>query len=159
MSISKILRLGFVSLLIVSFCSCGKQQDITVSKISGAKIIRLNQKGIELEIGVKIKNPNAYGFTIYPSELSVKLNNTDLGVASIKGKTKIKARSEEEHKLIVHSEFSSLFSGGLLSLIALVQKKSLDVALKGDIKTGTFFYRKTFPVNLKENISLSEMGK
>lgn len=154
---TKSLQLPLIlSLLISLFSSCGNQQNITISKIAGAKVISVSQKGIELELSVKIKNPNSFGFTIYPSDFSIKINNSDVGKAQLKDKVRVKSHSEEEHKLIVKSEFSDLFSGGLSSLMVLIQKKSLDVSLKGELKAGTLFYKKTFPVDLKENISLTK---
>ena len=59
-------------------------------KIEEASLVR-----IKLSAGIKIKNPNAFGFKIYPSVLNFKVNGIDMGAGRITKRTKIKANSEE----------------------------------------------------------------
>ena len=148
-------RFFFLSIIALLGVSCN-MQPIEIGKVESTKIISLNQKGIEVELGVKIKNPNGFGFKIYESDLNVTVNGTPMGKAELKNNVKIKANSDEVHLFTIKSNFSNLLSGGLGALFTLSQSKSLDVAVKGEIKAGNFFMKKKYPVDLKQTISMNK---
>jgi LEA14-like dessication related protein len=141
--------------LFLSLISCAEFKPCTFNGIESAKVISVSSTNIELELNVKIKNPNNFGFSIYPSDFDVKLGNKDLGKASLSKKVRIKANSEIIHTFIIHSDLSKVMAGGMSSLISLAKSKNAIVAVHGELKTGNLFYKKRFPVDLKENIPLS----
>lgn len=145
----------YLLLLVLSFSLCACQvRPLSVDKVEQARVLNLSQKGIELELGVKIKNPNSFAFNIYTSEFDVVLDEIPLGKANIKDKVRIPANSEELHTFVIQSDFSKLMAGGLFQLLALTQKRAVTIHLKGGIKAGNFFYKKTFFVERRETISL-----
>ena len=138
------------------FYGCRDMEPVSVSRVESAKVTKMDAKGIEMEIGIRIKNPNTFGFSIFRSELDVTLNNSPLGKAVIKKKVKIKANSEDLHTFVVASDFSSLLSGGYQAILAIQQKSSVNIGVKGNIRAGTWFYKKDFPVESKQNVPLSK---
>ena len=56
------------SILSISFSSCKEFEEIKVIDVDSFHVNKLTPEGIEAEINLKIKNPNTYGFLIYPSE-------------------------------------------------------------------------------------------
>ena len=141
--------------LISALISCSGYKPITVSKVQGVRIKSITQKGIEAELTVKIKNPNAIGFTIFPSHFNAKLNEMEVGNARLQKKVRIKGNSEEEHLLIISSDFSKLSLADIPKAMALTQGRGLSVSLDGDIVAGKFLFRKHFPVKLNEHSSLN----
>ena len=134
------------------FSSCNVQM-ITVSSIEKSKILKLDKTGIEIEITVHIKNPNSMGFNIYKAEFDVSVNGMAIGKGGINKKMRIKAKSDDAHTFTVSSDLSKLSFSDLPKLMALSKSKSADIGLKGFIKVGKIFYKKTFDVDKTEEVN------
>ncbi|MEW6468254.1 MAG: LEA type 2 family protein [Bacteroidota bacterium] len=132
---------------------CGDVQMITVSKIQKSRILRLDSKGIEMELTVNIKNPNNMGFNIYRAEFDVSVNGMAVGRGGIDKKMRIRANSDDAHTFTVSSDFSKLSFADLPKIMKLANSKSASIGLKGFIKAGKIFYKKTFEVDRTENVS------
>ena len=155
------MKILFNNLLLISlitfFVSCGPYQDISISKIENTRVTKMDGKVIEAEIDVKINNPNKTGFTIFKSDADVTLNGTPAGKAKLKSKVRIKAKSEETYTFGVTSSLSELTGGdGIASLIGLAFSKSIIIGVKGNIKAGKFFYKKKFPIDVKQKVPLQK---
>lgn len=145
---------------ILSLTSCKNYQQISVSKIESARIIEMNTKGVEVELTLKVKNPNSFGFTVTGTDMIASVNGITLGNVDLEDKVRVKARSEDTHTFRIKSDFSQSLAGGLLSLATILQKKTATVNLKGDLKVRSyFFFRKRYPIDLTERIPLSSGSK
>src|SRR5687767_8171242 len=119
-----------------SFCflsSCKEIQMITVSKIQKSKVLKLDTKGIEVELTVNIKNPNSMGFNIYKAEFDVSVNGMAIGKGGINKKMRIRATSDDVYTFIVSSDFSKLSTTDMPKLMKLANSKSATIGLKGFI--------------------------
>jgi len=148
-------KLNSFSLILIScvlLFSCNVQM-ITVSSIEKSKILKLDKSGIEIEITVHIKNPNSMGFNIYKAEFDVSVNGMAVGKGGINKKMRIKAKSDDAHTFTVSSDFSKLSFADLPKLMALSKAKSANIGLKGFIKVGKIFYKKTFDVDKTEKVN------
>jgi LEA14-like dessication related protein len=149
----------FLLCFVLLFLSgCSEFKEVQVSQISGVKILKITDKGIDMEIGMKIKNPNTYSFTIYRSAFDIKLGGTDLGVATLKRKEKVKANSEEVHTFLITTTFDKLIKGGLGSVMALLGSKNAEVEIKGNLKVGKFLIRKSIPIDRKQKAGLDNQA-
>ncbi|HXC03915.1 MAG TPA: LEA type 2 family protein [Bacteroidia bacterium] len=140
------LLLGFS--LILSSC---KYQEVTLGQISGLKVNKITKEGVEMEIGMKINNPNSYGFTVFPSSFQVKLSGTDMGTARLNHRVHIKAHSDEIHTFVVKTSYNQLMQGGLPGMIGLFSQKNAQLEIKGNLKAGKFLFRKKIPIDRKQN--------
>ncbi|HEV7230319.1 MAG TPA: LEA type 2 family protein [Bacteroidia bacterium] len=155
------LRSVFVPLLcllILLSTGCSEFKEVQVSQISGVKILKITDKGVDMEIGMKIKNPNTYSFTIYRSAFDIKLGGTDLGVATLKRKEKVQAGSEEVHTFLITTTFDKLIKGGLGSVMALFGSKNAEIEIKGNLKVGKFLIRKSIPIDRKQKTGLDNQA-
>lgn len=150
----------FLSLFIACsglFTSCASDfQEVTFSGIENVQVTKLSQQGAEAEITARIKNPNSTSFTVYKSDLDVTLNGLNAGVAHLTDNVKIKSNSEESYTFKVKSDFSSLSLTDLPQLLTIATSKNVKVGLKGNLQVGKFFYKKSVPVELNENVPLSK---
>lgn len=147
-----------VFLVAIFFSSC-TIQPIAVKKVGAFKIKEYSMKGATVELSLLIDNPNAMGFTIYRSDLDVKLNNITLGTASLTKQLKIKRKSEKEYTVLLHSDFSKISPALLISMGQLFSSgklNSVTVAVSGELKAGNLFYKRKFPVDVKEKVNLSQ---
>lgn len=139
------------------FTSCVSDfQEVTFSGVENVQVTKLSQQGAEAEITARIKNPNSTSFTVYKSDLDVTLNGLNAGVAHLTDNVKIKGNSEESYTFKVKSDFSSLSLTDLPQLLTIATSKNVKVGLKGNLQVGKFFYKKSVPVELNENVPLSK---
>jgi LEA14-like dessication related protein len=149
----KILNFILIAVL-VSSCTI---RPIVVKKVGTVQVKEYSMKGATVELALVVENPNAIGFAIYKSDLNIKLNNIDLGSASIAKRIKVKRKSEKEYTVVLKSDFSKITPAMLLSMGQLFSSGKLNnatVAVNGQLKAGNLFYKKSFPVDVKEKINL-----
>jgi LEA14-like dessication related protein len=146
----KVLICFFASLLLIG---CRDVKDLEFQGIRGFQVGSISAKGIDASIAVAIKNPNSFGFVILPSEFDVRYTGIYLGKAKLQKRVKIKRNSEETYNFKLKSDFSET---NLLDVFKLLNPSSFknEIELKGDLRAGKLFFRKRFPVNLKENLKL-----
>jgi LEA14-like dessication related protein len=148
------LRIPLLFLLVTVFFSCRAPQMITISKVEGSKILKLDQTGIEMEVSLRIKNPNRIGFNIYrSSNLNATVNGLDLGRLKIGKRIHIGANSDDVHTFTLSSDFSKMGIADLPKLLTLGKSKSATIGIKGNLKVGKFFYKKSFDVDRTEKVS------
>lgn len=146
----------FISLSTLLLFGCKNVQNVTVSKVEGFKIKDISTKGIEAEVGLRIKNPNTFGFKIFKSGLDVGFNGITLGEAKLNKKIKVKAASDEVYYFSLKGDFSKVSLLDIPKLIDLVKEKSVRAEVKGNIRAGNLFYKKLFPVNITERVNLDK---
>lgn len=143
------------TLFILLFSSCGDFQDVTFSGIENVQITSLTQQGVEAEITAKIKNPNNVAFTIYKSDVDVVISGINAGKAHLANNVRIKAHSEESYTFKVKSDFSNLSATDLTKLFSIAMSKNVKVGLKGNLRVGKLFVKKSFPVDISQRVPLS----
>lgn len=148
-------KLALLLPVVVVAASCSLKP-ISFGGVQDSKVNSLSQKGIDAEFGLKIKNPNGFGFRIYKSEMNLSVNGMDLGTAKLKKGVKIRRKSESVSTFQVVSDFSKLNFSELTKLATLSGGKSANVTLKGELKVGNLFYKKRFPVDLTQRIPLGK---
>lgn len=139
---------------IIFFTSCGDFQDVSFSGIQGVKVNKLSQKGIDVDITARIKNPNTVAFTIYHSDMDATFSGMNVGKAFLTNNVKIKANSEQDYTFNVRSDFSSLSLAELPSLLAIAASRSIKIGLKGNLKVGKLLVKKNYPVDMVKTVPL-----
>jgi len=145
----------FLIVAVALFSSCSLKP-ISFGGVQDSKVNSLTQKGVEAEFGVKIKNPNKFGFRIYKTDLDVTVNGISLGKAGLKKKVKIKANSDNVSTFVVSSDFSKLNFTELPKLMAMANGKNVTITVKGALRVGNLFYKKTFPLDISQKVNLSK---
>lgn len=137
------------------FSSCGDFQDVTFSGVENVKVVKVSQQGIEVEITAKINNPNKISFHIYPSDMDATLNGINAGKARLTNNIKIKPNSERAYTFKVASDFSQLNIMELPRLLSVAMSKNAKVGLKGNLKVGKLFMKRSYPVDMSRSIPMS----
>lgn len=152
----RISQIALAFLLSFLLFSCGSYKDVNIGKAEGMKLVNYSQKGIEAEISVNIKNPNWFGFAIYKTGMQVKLDGIDVGEAKLKHKVHVRPKSDKLHTFTIVADFSKLSTVEYTKLLMLVQKRSVNANIKGDLKVGNFFYKKKLPLDINQRIDLNK---
>ena len=144
-------------LLVISFfSSCKELQPVTMGDVENPHLISLSKAGVEFEFGMKIKNPNHIGVTVFPSSFDATVNGMDAGKIKLDKKVRIKANSDESPVFHIKSNFSKLGLADIANILPMIASKRADITLKGNIRVGKWYYKKKFPVELQKTISLSK---
>jgi LEA14-like dessication related protein len=152
------LRKIYLLLLVVlsSVYSCTSYEDVEIKDIRSVKLLKLDDRGLEVETEVKIHNPNRYDLKVTKSEFNVFVKNTRVGIARIDNKVKIKGNSDEYHKLILVSEHGDLSPTALPTLIAITAGggNTIPFEVDGYIKGKVFLFTRKVEVRHKGNVPL-----
>lgn len=149
------LRVGLLFLFFSLFLfSCNDFKDVTFSGIEKVSLTSISQKGVEALITVRIKNPNSMSFIIYKSDMDVTISGLNAGRAHLTDNVRIKAKSEESYTFKIKSDFSNLTLADLPKIIAMGISKSVKIGLKGNLKSGKFFIKKNYPVDMIQTVPI-----
>jgi len=142
------------SILSISFSSCKEFEEIKVIDVDSFHVNKLTPEGIEAEINLKIKNPNTYGFSIYPSEFEISFSGIRLGKAKLHKRLHIAANSEKVYTFNLKSKISDLNPLDMIRLLNLDNIGKTEV--KGELKAGKFYFKKKFNVNYTDKVKISQ---
>lgn len=138
----------------VAFVSCAELKEVTFSGVENVKLTSLTQKGIEALITVRIKNPNKISFNVYKSEMDITVGGINLGKAYIAENVKIKRNSEALYSFKINSDFSQLNFLSIPKLLSIASSKMLQVNIKGNLNGGKLLVKRSYPVDITQNVSL-----
>ena len=142
----------FFLLGIISSCKDFKEAEVT--GVKGFKIKKMNTEGIDADVILGVKNPNSIGFSIYPSEFDITFSGVNLGKAKLKKRVHIDANCEKPYVFELKSTFKDI---NLLDLTKLLSGSKLgQMEVKGELKAGKFWLKKSFPVNHTEKIGFGQ---
>jgi len=149
-------KIFFYFLISLSFFSCKEIQQVTIEGVENTHLKSLSKEGIEFDFGLKIRNPNSIGVTVYPSDFDATINDIPVGKIKLTNKVKIKANSDNVSQFNIKSDFSKVNLKDIVKVLPIVVSKNATISIKGTIRAGKWFYKKKFPVDLSKNISLSK---
>lgn len=143
--------LFFAALFFLSSCTSIKNVECT--GIKGFKVHKVNTEGINSEVMLTIKNPNNFGFYIYPSEFDVMYAGIRLGKAKLEKKVAITKNAEETYPFELAGDFKGISLADIMKLLESLTRKG-ELHIKGDLKVGKLLMKKTFPVEVKRKIAI-----
>lgn len=141
----------------IVFTSCSDFQEVNFSGIENVNVTSFSQKGVEAIVTARIKNPNSMSFNIYKSEMDVAIGGINAGKAQLSNNINVKAKSEETYTFKISSDFSNLSFADMPRLMAMAMKKEVKVGLKGNLKVGKWFYKRSVPVDITQSVPLDGM--
>lgn len=150
-------KTGFLilsALLIMATTSCFQYKEVEMEGVEDVRIKNLSAKGVEIEVDMKIKNPNNYKISIVDSDLDIYLKKKKMGNAIIQNKIVLPKKSSKVHTIMIKGDLKGMDLASLLGLVGIFGGGSLDVQMKGFIKAKAKGIAKKFPVDVTEKVSL-----
>lgn len=144
----KIFPVLIVILFVASAC---KVEPITATGVQDVKLsnVDLLKGTVNLDIGLKIRNPNKVSVTVYGVDLDVTLAGEPMGKVSMDEKVKIEKDTELVYRVKAKAQIRDIITG-IPKILDAIAKKQTKVGLKGNIRAGVGLFRKTFPVELNQ---------
>lgn len=143
--------------MLVIFCSCGEIKPLTLGGIENPKVKSFSKEGVDMTIGVRVKNPNNVAVTVFPSTFDATVNGISVGKVKLKKKVRIKADSDDAPDFHIVSNFSNLSFADMATIGAVALAKKANITLKGDVRAGKWYYKKRFPVDFSKSISIPKL--
>jgi LEA14-like dessication related protein len=140
----------------LTITSCRELKEVSFKGVESVKLKSISQKGLEALIAVTIKNDNKIPFKVHKSGLDVTVNGINLGKVFISEKIKINANSEKTYTFTLKSDFSNL-NVSLPQLLSIASSKSLKVSIKGELKGGAFFVKRSYPIDITQTVPFGKM--
>jgi len=148
------LILGLFAFLMIISTGCMQYEDVDIGRVEQFSVSKFEKDAIEIDVAMRIKNPNNYKITITGSDFDVFMDDKNMGTAKIKNAIVLPAESDELQTFTVQTDQNLLMKGGISSLFSMLGKRSPEVRLKGEIKAKARFLSKTFPVDITERVKL-----
>lgn len=141
----------FAFTLAFTFSSC-KLEPVVPEGVQDVKFNKLDMlKGeVEMEMGLKINNPNSFNVCIYNVDMDVSVAGVSLGKVAMTDKLKMKKNQEAVYPVKVHAQLKDLLTN-LPKLVAAIKGKQSNVSCTGSIKVGSGILRHTFPININQD--------
>lgn len=136
--------------------SCLKYEEVKVLGVEDVAVKKFSAKGVELEISVKIKNPNNYKISIVSSDLDLYVNRNKAGKATIMDKIVIPKHSEEIHRFIVQANYKEVMAGLKGGIFSILTGGSVPLRIKGKITAKAKMLRKSFDVDITKKVSFGK---
>jgi len=132
--------------------SCKEFKEVEVTGVKSFRLTKVSADGIEGEVILGIKNPNDYGFSIYPSEFDVTYSGMKMGKARLYKKVRIEGNSEKPYVFKLKTDLKELNLMDVLGMVSGGKMGKMEV--KGTLKAGKFYIKKRIPVDFSEKIGL-----
>ncbi|MBP7810404.1 MAG: LEA type 2 family protein [Bacteroidia bacterium] len=143
----------FISALLF-FNSCKELKEVQVTGVKSFRLTKVSQDGIEGEVILGIKNPNANGFSIYPSEFDITYSGMKMGKARLYKRVHINGHSEKPYVFKLKTDLKDLNLMDVMGLMGGGASKLGNIQVKGTLKAGKFYIKKRIPVDFSEKIGL-----
>jgi LEA14-like dessication related protein len=140
--------------ILLFFSSCRNLKEVECSGVKGFKVNSIDTKGLDGDVMLGLKNPNALSFNIYPSEFDITFSGIYLGKAKLSKVVRINANTEANYSFNLKKDFKDINLLDVMKLLNGSMNKGL-IEVKGDLKVGKFYYKKKFPVSVQEKINLN----
>lgn len=124
-------KITFIFSLIFLLTSCFEVEELDFNGIDGVKIEKIEKKSLDINLGVKVMNPNGFTLKVKSSEVDVYAEDILIGKASIDHKIKIIRKKENTYTIPIHVD---LEDGVLLKFIKFALKDKVKVRIKGFVK-------------------------
>jgi LEA14-like dessication related protein len=154
---SQLLLFGLGILLFLG--SCKPIQTPLVKGIEGYKVNKMEASDLELQLNIKVNNPNDFKIVLADYDLDISLNGLPIGKAKAKENIVFEPKVEKGYPFIIHTNLKSVLAQILPSLSLFTGNKQLDLKLNGYIRAKAFGVGKKIPLNLDQKIDLGKLTK
>ncbi|MDZ7314642.1 MAG: LEA type 2 family protein [candidate division KSB1 bacterium] len=146
---------GLLSGFSIPFQYSGRLPNIRVPEIrlSGLTVDRFSFTGVDLKIGLLLKNPNAFPFEIGKLNYDIALAGNAVAKGAVEKLVSAPAKQTAEFQLPLSINFAGAGSG-LRSLRSLLQGDEISCSLDGNIELGTPWGSIPLPLRADQTVSI-----
>jgi LEA14-like dessication related protein len=136
--------------------SCTLYKEVEVLEVQNVSIKEFSENLVEVEVELLIDNPNWYKIKIIESDLDLFLNGREIGTLQLGQKVVVPKKTRSVQKISIYTDYDELRENFLQNVLTLLFARTTEVQAKGYIKAKGLLVAKKIPVDIKEEIDLSD---
>jgi hypothetical protein len=144
---------ALVAALTFGAVSCRDIKNLEFTGLKGFTVEHIASDGIKGEVHVGIRNPNGFGFRIKKSVFDVSYAGVSLGQAKLAKAVRIRGNEERTYGFSLESDFREKNLTDVMKLLGGASRREA-LEVKGDLRAGTLFITRKFPLSLREPVKL-----
>jgi LEA14-like dessication related protein len=145
----------FLILLVLLISSaCTSYKDVEIKSIERVSGFQLTPGELNIEIKVRVNNPNKYNIKVKDSDLYFYLDDTQLGRAQFTKPIELKSEAEAEYTVAIKGTFTKNINEILAELGPRVLFGKPMLKVKGALKASAKGISKTVPIEHSEAFSI-----
>ena len=148
----KLAKLIAFALFFLSFLGC-TPKSINIEEINSVKINSISKSILDLDLEMRINNPNTYAIKLISADLDLKINKVDLGRITEIQEFEVPRKSNQLHTLNVKIELKG-FATSSIALLTTLVKKEVTVVMKGEIVAKAGILKKKIEIDQRDVVSL-----
>ncbi|MBX9852019.1 MAG: hypothetical protein K2X86_09700 [Cytophagaceae bacterium] len=137
--------------LFVTSCVTSYKQ-VEVQEVQNVKLLNMTDSTADLEVTMKITNPNKYDIKVKDYDLEAFINKKPVGKVKLADNVKMKRKSEDTYVMILNADMTRV--NKLLPTMAFTDKAL--IGLKGNLKVRARGINKKIDIDLTEKVSIKE---
>ncbi len=143
---------GLLSGFPIPFSKSGSLPNIRLPEVAlqGLKVNKINLTGIDLDLAIKMKNPNSFGFDIGKLDYSIQLAGQPVASGMAEKLVSVAKKGTGE----IHLPIKLDFLGAASSLKTALAGGSIDCAVSGGADLATPFGLLNLPLETKQKIAI-----
>ena len=126
---------------------------INIEEINSVKINNISKSVLDLDLEMRISNPNPYAIKLISADLDLKINKVSLGRITEIQEFEIPRKSNQLHNLNVKIKLEG-FAASSIALLTTLVKKQVTVVMKGEIVAKAGIIKKKIAIDQKDVVSL-----
>ncbi len=139
------LQLSFLFLIIMLLPSC-QVKDIKVGDIQSFQIEEITKDYILVNLAIPVQNDNAFSFTVSKVDLTISVNEINLGKIEEITPIRIPKKSSVVQQFVFQFKLADLDKESVLLIPALLSNEA-KMGVKGYMKASKFLFSKKIDVN------------
>lgn len=147
---NRLFFIPFLSLLL----SCQVWQNVEVVRVDGFSDLAISWEGMQGEVEVIVKNPNAFDIKAFEADVDVYVGDDKIGTITLPSNQVLKAGSESMLVMDIQSDpgaLKKIFQNHLLNLMG---GNSIELRASGSVIGKAFGLRIMIPIESSEQINL-----
>lgn len=125
--------------------SCSSVEDLKIGSLKDIEFKGLNDNVVTFQITAPIENPNHFRLHIKGSDLSVSLENKEIGKVKQMDELVIQAHSFNDYTVQIKVEVKDI-SSLMGSAMQLFSGTTPDIKITGKLKVRSFLYQRTISI-------------
>jgi LEA14-like dessication related protein len=136
--------------------SCTLYKEVEVLEVHNVEVKEFSQELVEVEVELLVDNPNWYNIKIVKSDLDLLLNSKDIGTLQLAKKVVVPKKAKSIQKISVYTDYDDLKENFLKNVLTLLFARKTEFQATGYVKAKGLFIAKKVPVDVKQEIDLTE---
>ena len=141
-------------LALIFLLGCGKLEMLELKGLENFAVASFSKEGVELEMDLRIHNPNGIKFKVKDYDLDILVNNVKIGKAVLKEKMILPRKTTSSHHVSVNASFTNVLMGAFPVILSLKKDKNATIRIVGEVKGAAMGIAKKVDVEFQKDITI-----